>query len=604
MRRPNYARAVVLSLGACGALLCAPLQAGRLVQDGLLEDGVPPADAQLGAALARYASGSETRLLDWTGDGALLVAVREGGGDQLQRLGGDPPQARPLGAPGGLVQAAALQSFHDDWVASLAASPGPAAGGGAELSIHALTDGAVKRLVEATALPGAPSWAHDDQRLAFSASLRDPQHQDLYTLDTGAAAGPRLVASGDGGDWQVLAWTTPDHSLLVRHRMPEHGDELLLVDVETGAVRRVGAPGTGANSAGAADDARIIEARLAPDDRGVWFIADRGGLQYVDLYGNAAPQLPPDAGRAIGHFDVSGNGRLFAYSWNESGYDRIALYDRETGRQSTLASLPPGAVGALRFDRAATRLAIELAPSVAPRDVYVYDLVNANTARWSSSRLGDINAAQLVAPQTVRFPTWDRPDGNARMLNALFYRPRGAGPHPVLLMLGGADGGPHAQLDPFVQYCVNELGVAVVQPALRDGEAGILDLGALLAWLGVQPDLRRDRVIVLGRSAGGTLALASLGLYGERLRAAISIDGTATAAQLALVRHPVLLLRGLEQPALDATSAEQMLWRLRGAKVESWLVAPPGQRVALSTAAEQAAAWRVIAQFLAAQTRG
>ncbi len=603
MRRPNYARAVALSLGACGALLCAPLQAGRLVQDGLLEDGVPPADAQLGAALARYASGSGTRLLDWTGDGALLVAVREGGGDQLQRVGGDPPQPRTLGAAGGLMRAAAVQSFHDDWVASLSGTPGPAVTDGAELSIHSLGDGAVKRLVEATALPGAPAWAHDDQRLAFSASLRDPQHQDLYTLDTSAAAGPRLVASGDGGDWQVLAWTTADHSLLVRHRMPGHGDELLLVDVDTGAARRVDA-----TSAGAADDARITEARLTPDDRGVWFIADRGtergGLQYADLYGNAAPQLPPDAGRAIGHFDLSANGRLLAYSWNESGYDRIALYDRETSRQSTLANLPPGAVGALRFDRAATRLAIELAPSVAPRDVYVYDLVNASAARWSASRIGDINAAQLVAPQTVRFPTWDRPDGNARTLNALFYRPRGAGPHPVLLMLGGADGGPHAQLDPFVQYCVNELGLAVVQPALRQGEAGTLDLGALLAWLGVQPDLRRDRVIMLGRGEGGTLALAGLGLYGERLRAAISIDGAATAAQLALVRQPVLLLRGLEQPALDATSAEQMLWRLRSAKVESWFVAPPDRRVALSTAAEQAAAWRVIAQFLAAQARG
>jgi hypothetical protein len=604
----NYARAVALGLGACGALLGAPLQAGRLVQDGLLQDGVPPAAAQIGAGLARYEGGSETRLLDWTSDGALLVALREDGADQLLRLEGAPPSARALGAPGGALLSVAVQSFHSDWVASLAEAPGDEAGG-ASLSIIALGDGTARRLIEGTALPGAPVWAHDDHRIAFSAALRDPQHRDLYALDTSGSAGPRLLASGDAGAWQVLGWTSADRALLVRHAQPGAGDELLLVDVETGTARRVDAQataGSAADTGASAGPARIREARLAPDDRGVWFIADRGaepaGLRYLDLYGNGAPAMPPGGARDVGHFDVSANGRLLAYSWNESGYDRVALYDRETGRQDTLTGLPPGVVGALRFDRAADRLAIELAPSVAPRDVYVYDLASAQLARWSSSRLGETGAVPLVAPMTVRFPTWDRPNGSARTLSALYYHPRSQGAHPVLLMLG--DAGLRAQFDPFVQYCVNELGVAVVQPELRDGESGILDLGALLAWVGVQPDLRRDAIVALGRGGGGTLALEGLGLYGDRIRAAASIDGMATAAQLAPVRHPVLLVQGLADPALAAGSAEQVLWRLRSAKVESWLVAPRDRRPTLASAAEQAAAWRVIAQFVARETGG
>ena len=148
-------------------------------------------------------------------------------------------------------------------------------------------------------------------------------------------------------------------------------------------------------------------------------------------------------------------------------------------------------------------------------------------------------------------------------------------------------------------YCADELGVTVVQAAIRDGEPGILDLGALLTWLGVQPDTRRERIALLGRGAGGTVALAGLGLYGERLRGAISIDGTATAAQLMPVRSPVLLVRGLDQPPLDAGTAEQLLWRMRGAKINSWFVAPRDRREALATPEEQATAWRVIAQFVA-----
>lgn len=598
----NYARAVALALGTCGVLLASQLQAGRLVQDGLVQDGVPPLDAKIAAGLARYDGGSETRLLDWTSDGALLVALRENALDQLLRIDGDPPRSRAIGAPAGPLRSTAVQSFHSEWIASLAGAPD---GDGAALSLVALEDGAAKALVESPGAPGAPAWAHDDRRIAFSAALRDPPHRDLYALDTTGSAAPRLLASGDASAWQVLAWTSADRALLVRHALAGRDDELLLVDVETGVARRVDTPAADAGSARTkADPKRIGDARLASDDRGVWFIADRSGnprgLQYVDLYGNGSPPMPPAAGREVGHFDVSANGRLLAYSWNEAGYDRVALYDRETGRQDTVAGLPPGVVGALRFDRAANRLAIEVAPSVAPREVYVYDLASAQVQRWSSSKPGESGALPLVAPMTVRFPTWDRPNGSGRALSALYYRPRGSGAHPVLLMLD--DRGLRAQFDPFVQYCVNELGIAVVQPELRDGESGILDLGAVLAWLGVQPDLKRDGIVALGRGAGGTLALEGLGLYGDRIRAAASIDGMATAAQLALVRRPVLLVQGLADPALDAGSAEQMLWRLRTGRVESWLVAPRDRHPTLASAAEQAAAWRVIAQFVVRQT--
>jgi pimeloyl-ACP methyl ester carboxylesterase len=103
---------------------------------------------------------------------------------------------------------------------------------------------------------------------------------------------------------------------------------------------------------------------------------------------------------------------------------------------------------------------------------------------------------------------------------------------------------------------------------------------------------------VQGRGSGGTLALTALGLYGDRLRGAVDIDGPASIAQLVSLRAPVLLVRGLQRNALDAGAAEQLLWRLRGAGVESWFVAPRDLGGSLSGEEGQAAAQRVIAQFL------
>jgi dipeptidyl aminopeptidase/acylaminoacyl peptidase len=602
MRQPNYARAAALWLGPCLALVCAPGWAGRSVQDGVLQDGVPPLGAQAGAALQQYASASEARLLDWTSDGALLVAVHEAGQDQMRRLTGAAPQAESqgLGAPGGVLQAAAAQSFHSEWVASLADESGSDGSAGAELSLRALSGGDTRLLVPGPAHPGTPVWAHDGRRLAFSATLRDGRSTDLYVLDTADSGGPRLVASGNADARQVLAWTSADRALLVRHTIAGAGDELLLVDIETGTSRRVDVPGAGAGGYG-----HIGDARLAPDDRGVYYIGDLGGahmgLRYADLYNNSTLEVAPTLGHEIGHFDLSTDNRSIAVSWTEFGYSRIALLDRQSNALSALPNMPPGAVTALRFDRAGARLAFELAASTAPPDVYACELATKACARWTESRIGPYSAARLVAPLTVRFPTWDRPSGSGGALTALLYRPRVPGPYPVLIMLGGSATPPSARLDPFVQYCVNELGIAVVAPDVRDGEAGVLDLGALLAWLGAQPDMRRDRVMVQGRGAGGTLALTGLGLYGDRLRAAVSIDGMATGVQIMPIRQPVLLVRGLGSPALDAGSAEQLLWRLRSAKISSWFVAPRDRRDALSSEAEQLGAQRVIAQFIAGQ---
>jgi hypothetical protein len=49
----------------------------------------------------------------------------------------------------------------------------------------------------------------------------------------------------------------------------------------------------------------------------------------------------------------------------------------------------------------------------------------------------------------------------------------------------------------------------------------------------------------------------------------------------------------------SAGSAEQLLWRLRSANVESGLVAPRASAELLASEPEQAAAQRAVAQFLA-----
>jgi len=631
MPQYNYRLILALLLAGVGTLAVAPLQAERRIEGTLLYDGVPAGDATLRAALLQYRVTRESRLLGWLANGELLVATRVDEGEQLERLRAPDTLQATTSHAGATLLDAATQPFHSQLLAYLA---NDAEHVDAALYVQDIAGDNEQQLVGASAQPGAARFAHDGQRLAFTATLPGSANAGVYIAALAGAAEPRRLLSGEGEGWQVLGWTRSDSAVLVRRTPPAPlgaGAELWLVDVDTGVPRRVDAPAAAsrpgkpaAPRARAPADWQITQARLAHDDRGVYFLSDRDSdtmrLRYVDFYGGATPELGSVVSHDIEQFDLSSDGRYLAYAWNDHGYSRVTIIDRPLGREITVANLPVGVVHALRFANQGTRLAIDLTGSSAVRDVYVYDLADASATRWTGSTLSsaDSGAAAttraLIAPQTLRFRTWDRPDGAPRLLSALVYKPTDAQRHAVLIMLPGRGHQARAQLDLFVQYLVTQLRITVIEPDLRgasgygrsfaslartaerSGEA--LDLGALLAWIGAQSDLQRQQVVLLGTGDGGELALTALGLYGDRLRAAISVDGVAGVAQLTALRQPVLLLRGLENPPLSAAAAEQLLWRLRSNAVESWFMAPREAQGTLASGEAQLAAQQTIVQFL------
>jgi dipeptidyl aminopeptidase/acylaminoacyl peptidase len=213
------------------------------------------------------------------------------------------------------------------------------------------------------------------------------------------------------------------------------------------------------------------------------------------------------------------------------------------------------------------------------------------------------------------------------VISAYVYRPHTPGPHPVVINIHG---GPEAQyrpdFDAFTQFLVNDLGYAVVAPnvrgssgygktflALDNGELredAVKDIGSLLVWIGLQRELDRDRVAVMGASYGGYLTLASLAAYNDRLRGGIDVVGisnfvtylSSTAAyrrdlrraeygderdvrmrgflsrispltNAASIRKPLLIVQGLNDPRVPRSESEQLVARIRAGGGDVWYLA-------------------------------
>src|SRR5262249_42727555 len=161
--------------------------------------------------------------------------------------------------------------------------------------------------------------------------------------------------------------------------------------------------------------------------------------------------------------------------------------------------------------------AFNLNTAQSPSHIYSYLVDAGRLIRWTHGEPQGLGFGPVAEPDLVHYPSFD-----GRDIPAFVYRPgpKFPGRRPVLIDLHG---GPEAQFRPgFLgrdNFFLNELGIALIFPNVR-GSAGYglsylrldngrrredaaKDVGALLDWIGRQPDLDASRVAVRGGSYGG-----------------------------------------------------------------------------------------------------
>lgn len=608
--------------GLCVVMLWCPVvgaeEVPRREQGQLVLEDIPEIPERIEARMLQYQNTRFASLQGWAEDGSgMFIRTRFAETSQVHFV------AQPMGARSQLtfyaepVRAAAVRPTED--ARGFLFSKDIGGGEAYQIYYFDVERGQASLLTDGTSRHGGMLWSNAGDRFAYYSTARNGTDWDLYL---GSPEGGSELLLEREGTWFPVDWSADDKHVLIGQYVSRNESRLLVLELATGALTEVNP---------SEEQIAYAEAAFSGDGEHLYLAFDQGGeFQTLMRYALSTGKLE-DISSSL-PWDVEAlaverlpEGDKVALTINEDGVSKLYLVDPQTLALTPVEGIPAGQIYGLDFDPTGGRLGFVLNTSKTPGDIYALELETSELTRWTQSEVGGLDTERFVSPELVRYPTFDKTkNGDWREIPAFVYTPPGEGPHPVLIRIHG---GPEGQFRPYfsslTQYLVVELGIAVVAPNVRGSsgygksylkldngflrEDSVQDIGALLDWVGTQPQLDAARVAVQGGSYGGYMVLASMIHFGGRLACGIDnvgisnfvtflentkayrrdlrrveygderdpemrafLEKISPTARAHEITKPMLVVQGANDPRVPLGEAEQIVAAIREAGGRAW----------------------------------
>jgi dipeptidyl aminopeptidase/acylaminoacyl peptidase len=602
--------------GACALPEAAEVR--RVEQGNLVLENIPDVPGPLVERLSQYQNVRSASIYDWLPDGGgMLIGTRFGETAQVHTV------RMPLGMRKQIT-------FYGEPVQSARWCPHPSlhgfifsqdTGGSEYYQIYFfdMTTGKARLLTDGESRNEDAIWAPNSTLLAYSTTARNGRDYDIVVLDVRSPESPVAVLQREGS-WGPEDWSSDGRKLILGRYVSAEESYYYVWNLDDGTIKPM-RPETGEKIAYGA-------VKWAAGGKGIYYTSDEGSefkeLRYLPSGAEGSRSLTRHIPWDVETLEMSPKGDRLAFTVNEGGYSRLYLLDTRSGKMRPLAGIPRGVASDLRFHPGGGQLAFTVSSASSPGDIFSVDTASGKITRWTESEVGGLDTASFVEPEIVHYPTFDSMGNEPRRIPALYYRPAGEGPFPVVINIHG---GPEAQSRPYfsavTQYYLKEMGVAVLMPNVRGSrgygktylgldngylrEDSVKDIGALLDWIETRPELDVSRVAVMGGSYGGYMTLACMTHYDARLRGGIDSVGISNFVtflentsdyrrdlrrveygderdpgmrefQLKIspttnahkITRPMFIAQGLNDPRVPAGEAEQIAAAVRGNGGEVW----------------------------------
>lgn len=401
-----------------------------------------------------------------------------------------------------------------------------------QLYVYDISTGQSTLLSDPKARSTEPVWSNSGQQIVYSSFNVGTPGVSLRLVNPTKNDSDRLLVQTSGGYLKAFDWSPDDKQIVYVDSDSTFTGTLWLIDLESGEKTRLSD----------VSDIKYLfdDAQFGKDGKGVFVLTDSGSdlrrIAYIDITSRKASYIPQNTRWDVEEFQVAPNGQLLAYITNDSGTSHLHVLNLKTHQELTLPSFESGLISDLKWNEGSNEVAFNFNSSKTPNDVYSFVVDENRFVLWAKSILDGVDAEKLHRPELIYWNSFDD-----RVISGYLYQPPAnfKGKRPVIIDIHG---GPAEQYRPGFEYeqnyFVNELGVVRICPNIRGStgygkqfsdldntlqrEAAVEDVGALLDWIKSRPELDADRILVLGSSYGGYMALSVGTQYNDRIKAIIA----------------------------------------------------------------------------------
>lgn len=378
-------------------------------------------------------------------------------------------------------------------------------------------------------------WSRDDKSFFYGSNERDPSVFDAYemTLD---GYGKKLLYKNEGGFF--LGTVSPDRRYLTLFKtLTDHDSDVYLHDRTTGKTTLLTPDDTpGAQVANNPRD-------FSPDGKSLYYTTDKGSeFSYLVRYDLATGKREEvlKTNWDVSNAGFSRGGRWFTIAVNKDARTELRVFTAADMKPVALPAMPGADITGVSFSPDGKRMSF-YAESGGPRDLFVRDLKTGKTVQLTHALNPAIDPRDLVAPEVVRFKSYDGVE-----IPGLIYKPLQASPDRKVPALVWVHGGPGGQsrvgYNGFIQFLVNHgYGVYAINNrgssgygktffAMDDrkhGEADLDDCVASKKLLAATGWVDPGRIGIAGGSYGGYMVLAALAYRPREFAVGVDLFGVA-----------------------------------------------------------------------------
>jgi dipeptidyl aminopeptidase/acylaminoacyl peptidase len=374
-------------------------------------------------------------------------------------------------------------------------------------------------------------FSHDDRTFYVGTNERDPRYFDVYEYAVDGFERELVYRNEEGLEY---GGTSPDRRYVALVKPISTSDsDVYLLDRESGELT---------NLTEHEGFEQNFPAGFSPDGKTLLITTDKGAefsyLMAHDLAtGERTEVLRPEWD--VAGADYSETGKYLAVWINNDARTEVRVFETATMDPVELPELPQAEITTVVFSDDERRLGFYASTARSPRDLYVSAVGGGEVTRLSSTLNPDIDPEHLVAPEVVRFASYDGVE-----VPGLLYKPHAASAEnrvPGIVWIHGGPGGQsRVGYSEVVQYLVNH-GYAVYainnrgssgygktffrMDDQKHGEADLDDVVASKEMLVETGWVDPERIGVAGGSYGGYLTLAAVTFRPEEFACGVDLFG-------------------------------------------------------------------------------